>query len=82
MESIKNYLKINPTINSKIIYDKQKPMINVDHKRKESYQSELYEKEKNQMFIYLNNLITALLIEKERLINFSNLDLILKYRSL
>ncbi|XP_025425462.1 uncharacterized protein LOC112694257 [Sipha flava] len=71
MESIKNYLKINPTINSKIIYDKQKPMINVDHKRKESYQSELYEKEKNQMFIYLNNLITALLIEKERLINFT-----------
>ena len=82
MKSVKNYLKTSPTISSKIKYDKQKSMINVDQKRKESSQSELYEKEKYQMFIYLNNLITALSIEKERLINFGKSNLILKNVSL
>lgn len=39
---------------------------------KQSTHTELYEEEKKQMFTYVNNFITKLTIDKERLKNLSN----------
>ncbi|VVC24589.1 Nose resistant-to-fluoxetine protein, N-terminal,Double-stranded RNA-binding [Cinara cedri] len=43
--------------------------VNVTNQSKQSSQSELYEAEKYQIFTYINNFITKLSIEKERLNN-------------
>lgn len=53
-----------------------KSSISVTNPPKPLEQSEIYDGEKLQMFTYLNNLITKLSIEKERLITSRNINVI------
>lgn len=72
MKTTKNYFTTNPKNKVLIKNYQQTPKINNDDKQKESSQSDLYDREKKLMFVYLNNLITSLTVEKDRLINFGN----------
>lgn len=72
MKLTKNYNQASPANKGVIMDAKEMSMVNIDGRRKESSQCELYEIEKKRAFVHLNNLITALSIEKQQLINFGS----------